>query len=162
MDAVTAEPFKSRIMTVEDEWIDYNGHLNMAYYNVLFDRAIDDLHLSVGLGEAYRRRTDASTYTAEAHIVYLREIHAGDAVQVNCHLLDTDSKRHHTFMELIHVGNGFVSANSEQMHLHVDLTTKRVAPWPDDIENRLRAMRDAHRALPRHPDIGRVMGMRRK
>jgi len=156
-----AQPFRSRIMTVEDEWTDYNGHLNMAYYNVLFDRAIDDLHLAVGLGEAYRARTNASTFTAEAHIVYLREIHAGDEVQVTCHLLGADAKRHHTFMELIHVGEGFVSANSEQMHLHVELAGKRVVPWPEDVRRRLETMSRAHEALPRSDDIGRVIGMRR-
>jgi len=153
--------FRSSVMTVEDGWIDYNGHLNMAYYNVLFDRAIDELHEAVGLGPAYRARTDASTFTAEAHIVYARELQAGDAVFVTCHLLDTDARRHHTFMELIHAVEGFVSARSEQMHLHVDMAARKVVPFPAEIAARLEAMRAAQASLPRSADIGRVMGIRR-
>ena len=40
--APTPEPFRASIMQIEPQWIDYNGHLNMAYYNVMFDRAIDE------------------------------------------------------------------------------------------------------------------------
>ena len=31
--------------TVIEDWIDYNGHLNMAFYNVIFDRAIGSGHM---------------------------------------------------------------------------------------------------------------------
>ena len=34
-----AAPFEGRIQPVEAQWTDYNGHLNMAYYHVLLDRA---------------------------------------------------------------------------------------------------------------------------
>lgn len=146
-------------MTVEDDWIDYNGHLNMAYYNVLFDRCIDELHLAFGLGPAYKARTDHTTFTAEAHIVYLRELHAGDRVTVTCQLLDCDEKRHHSFMELVHEKDGFLSATSEQLHLHVDLAEKRVAPYPAEVRERVEAMRAAHAALHRSERVGRVIGI---
>ena len=77
LEPVFAAPFVSSVMRVEPEWIDYNGHLNMAYYNVLFDRAVDEAYELMGCGIAYLKDTRHSTFTAEAHIRYLRELHAG-------------------------------------------------------------------------------------
>ena len=71
-------PFVSSVMTVEKDWIDYNGHLNMAYYNVLFDRAVDEAFELLGCGLDYVKNRKHSCFTAEVHVRYLRELHAGD------------------------------------------------------------------------------------
>jgi len=76
-------PFVAAIQQVEDQWVDYNGHLNMAYYNVLFDRAGDEAFEFVGLGADYLKTANCSFFTLEAHITYLRELHAGDPVRVS-------------------------------------------------------------------------------
>src|SRR4029078_4694607 len=86
-------PFLSSVMQIESQWIDYNGHLNMAYYNVMLDRAIDQLWLQLGIGPAYMQERHCSTFTAECHVRYLREIHLGDPVQISVYLLDADDKR---------------------------------------------------------------------
>src|SRR5690606_3578144 len=75
-----AAPFAGAIQRVEDQWIDYNGHFNMAYYNVIFDRCGDEAFASLGLGPAYVKATNCSFFTLEAHLTYVRELHAGDAV----------------------------------------------------------------------------------
>src|ERR1700743_2686113 len=75
-------PFQSSVMQIEPQWIDYNGHLNMAYYNVMMDRAIDELWLQLGIGPTYMKERHGSTFTVECHVRYLREIHLGDPVQV--------------------------------------------------------------------------------
>ena len=67
-------PFVSSLMKVEPQWIDYNGHLNMAYYNVLFDRCVDEAYELIGCGLAYLEQTRHSTFTAEVHVRYLREL----------------------------------------------------------------------------------------
>ena len=95
-------PFVSSVMRVEPAWIDYNGHLNMAYYNVLFDRAVDEAFELLGCGARLRARTAASCFTAEVHVRYLRELHAGDPVRVTFQLLDYDAKRMHYFEQLFH------------------------------------------------------------
>ena len=71
-------------------FIDYNGHLNMAYYNVMMDRAIDQMWLQLGIGPAYMKERHGSTFTAECHVRYLREIHLGDPVQVSILLVAAD------------------------------------------------------------------------
>jgi len=152
-------PFVSSVMRVEDGWIDYNGHLNMAYYNVLFDRAVDEAYELIGCGLAYLERTRHSTFTAEVHVRYLRELHAGDPVRVTFQLLGYDAKRMHYFEELRHAEEGWLSATSENMTLHVDMTAKKTTPFPDFIAARLARMKAAHAHLPRPDGAGRRIGM---
>jgi acyl-CoA thioester hydrolase len=154
-----AVPFKAAVMQIKPQWIDYNGHLNMAYYNVLFDRAIDDLWLRIGIGPAYMKARNNSTFTAECHVRYVREIHLGDPAQVSILVVAADDKRIHTFKELRHATEGWLSATSENMTLHMDMAARKVAPFPPDIGARVRALADAHRAIARPDGIGRSIGM---
>src|ERR1044072_9058105 len=126
-------PFVSSLMRVEKDWIDYNGHLNMAYYNVLFDRAVDEAFELIGCGLDYVKARRHSCFTAEIHVRYLRELSAGDPVRVTFQLLDYDSKRLHYFEQLFHAEEGWVSATSENMTLHVDMEAKKVARLPEDV-----------------------------
>ena len=75
LEPVFFAPFVSSLMRVEPGWIDYNGHLNMAYYNVLFDRAVDEAFELIGCGLNYVKTRKHSCYTAEVHVRYLRELH---------------------------------------------------------------------------------------
>jgi acyl-CoA thioester hydrolase len=158
-DALESAPFRSSIMQIEPQWIDYNGHLNMAYYNVMFDRAIDELWLRLGIGPTYMRERHSSTFTAECHVRYLREIHLGDPVQVSVILLDADEKRLHTFEELRHATEGWLSATSENITLHVDMAARKVAPFPPDIAEHIRSVKGAHANIPRPEGIGRKIAM---
>ena len=155
-------PFVSSPMRVEVGWIDYNGHLNMAYYNVLIDRSVDEAFALVGLGPEYVKERGHSFFTAEAHVRYLRELKAGETVRTTVRLIDYDEKRIHFFAELYHAQEGWMSATSEQLALHVDMKSKKVAPFPDDVLDRLAAMKAAHAALPAPEGIGRKIGMARR
>ncbi len=152
-------PFLSALMQIEPQWIDYNGHLNMAYYNVMFDRAIDELWLHLGIGPGYMRERNGSTFTAECHVRYLREIHLGDPVQVSILLVDADEKRLHTFEELRHADEGWLSATSENMTIHIDMTARKAAPFPPDIRARIEAVKIAHSGVARPEGIGRKIAM---
>jgi acyl-CoA thioester hydrolase len=152
-------PFVSSVMTVEPDWIDYNGHLNMAYYNVLFDRAADEALRLIGLGPYYVRQSGASYVTAEIHVRYLRELKAHDPVRVTLQLLGFDLKRLHLFQQLYHATEGWISATSEQIALHVDLERKKTSPFPDDILSRLSMMKCAHGALKTPDGAGRAIAM---
>jgi acyl-CoA thioester hydrolase len=152
-------PFLASIMQIEPQWIDYNGHLNMAYYNVMFDRAIDELWLRFGIGPGYMKTRNGSTFTAECHVRYLREIHLGDPVQVSILLVAADEKRLHTFEELRHATEGWLSATSENMTIHIDMTARKTAPFPPDIRARIEAVANAHRTIPRPEGIGRKIAM---
>jgi acyl-CoA thioester hydrolase len=159
LEPVFFAPFVSSLMRVEAGWIDYNGHLNMAYYNVLFDRAVDEAYELIGCGLDYVRTRRHSCYTAEVHVRYLRELHAGDPVRVTFQLLDYDAKRMHYFEQLFHASDGWVSATSENMSLHVDMAAGKTAPFPDDVARGLARMKAAHAKLPRPEAAGRRIAM---
>jgi len=116
---------------VRPEWIDSNGHMNLAYYVVVFDLATDKLYATLGIGDAYREATGNSCFTAETHTVYEREVRLGERLYVNTWLLGVDSKRLHYFHELFHSDSGERSATQELMALHIDMRVRRVAPFPD-------------------------------
>jgi acyl-CoA thioester hydrolase len=152
-------PFVSSVMQIEPTWIDYNGHLGMAYYNVLFDRAIEEVFDLLGGGAEYVKNRGLSFFTSEVHIRYLRELHLADPVHVSFQLLDYDAKRLHCFEQLLHVREGWISATSENMVLHVDMTAKKTAPIPADISERFAQMKFLHAQLPRSEGIGRSIMM---
>jgi acyl-CoA thioester hydrolase len=152
-------PFLASVMQIEPQWIDYNGHLNMAYYNVMFDRAIDELWLTLGIGPGYMKERKGSTFTAECHVRYLREIHLGDPVQVSILLVGADEKRLHTFEELRHATEGWLSATSENMTIHIDMAARETAPFPSDIRARIEAVANAHSAVTRPEGLGRKIAM---
>jgi len=158
-DASFPTPFVSSVMRIEPAWIDYNGHLNVAYYNVLFDRAVDEVYELVGLGPAYLERTRHSTMVVEAHVRYLRELKLDDPVHVVVQLLDYDEKRVHLFEELRHATENWLSATSENMTLSVDMTAKKVAPFDASVLAGLARMKAAHAALPNPDGAGRRVHM---
>ncbi len=155
-------PFVSSTMRVEPQWMDYNGHLNMAYYNVLLDRAVDEAFGLIGLDQDYLEKRSASYFLAECHVRYRRELSTGDLVRVTVQLIDVDEKRLHYYMELRHAAEGWLSATSENLSLHVDLATRKVAPFPADILANLAFMKASHARLPRPETLGRVIGMPRR
>jgi acyl-CoA thioester hydrolase len=152
-------PFVSSVMRIEPQWIDYNGHLNMAYYNVLFDRAVDEAYELIGVGARYVADRRQSIFTAEVHVRYLRELQAGDPVRVTFQLLDYDAKRLHYFEQLFHAEGGWVSATSENLSLHVDMMSKKTAAFPHEVAARLAEMKASHALLPVPEAAGRRVGM---
>ncbi len=156
-----AAPFLSRVMEVEKEWIDYNGHLNMAYYNVLFDRCSDDAFELMGMGPNYAKERRLTIYTAEIHLCYVRELHLGDRVTATFQLIDHDDKRLHAYQE-IHHADGWLAATMEGLSLHIDMAGPKVDPFPPDVVAKIEAMRAAHAALPRPERAGRSIGIKRK
>jgi acyl-CoA thioester hydrolase len=147
------------VMQIEPQWIDYNGHLNMAYYNVLFDRAVDEIYELIGLGPDYLQQHGHSTMVAEMHVRYLRELRPSDSVRVSVQLLAYDAKRIHLFEQLLHATENWGSATSESMTLHVDMAAKKVAPFPDNVMRLLERMKKAHAQLPRPESAGRSVKM---
>jgi acyl-CoA thioester hydrolase len=141
------------------EWIDANGHMNLAYYVVLFDQATDLVYDVLGVGQAYRNATGNSTFTAETHTLYEREALVGERVRVVPHLLGVDAKRLHYFHEMFHADHGYRVAAQELLALHIDMSVRRVAPFPSDLYVRIQdaARKYAGRDLPN--GVGRRIRM---
>jgi acyl-CoA thioester hydrolase len=151
----------SPLMPIEPDWIDYNGHLNMAYYNVLFDRAYDGVCEVLGLGPDYAKLRKHTTYTGEIHLRYLREIHLNHLVYGTFQLIDFNEKSMHMYQELHHK-DGWLAATCEGIGLHVDMAGPKVAPYPEDIYHNIQNLAKQQSVLARPEGIGRKIGIRRK
>jgi acyl-CoA thioester hydrolase len=155
-------PFISSDLQVKDEWIDYNGHFNMAYYNVLFDTAAEQMFAGLGLGPDYVKQANASYFTLEAHLTYLRELHASDIVVIENLIVDCDAKRVHYVQRMLHKSEDWLSCVSEVMVAHVDLAAKKTAPFPADIYKRIETLARTHRNLPKPQQVGHKIGIPKK
>lgn len=144
------------------EWIDYNGHMNVGYYNVAFDKATDGLFDHLDMGVDYVKRENKSFFTLQTNVHYIGEVHEGANLRYTVQLLGFDRKRVHAYFEMFNADEGFLSATSEQMCAHVDLGTRRTAAMPDDLFARLENLGTAHKVLPWPDRAGQGMAMRRK
>jgi acyl-CoA thioester hydrolase len=152
-------PFDAYRDRVRAEWIDGNHHMNMGYYVVVFDLATDAWLAWVGLDETHRRARRVTTFCLEAHVTYHREVREGDPLRFTTRLLAFDAKRIHYFHEMYHAEAGYLASTNELMSLHVSAETRRAAPMAEEILDRLARIQKAHDALPRPPQVGRVMGL---
>jgi len=150
---------RSRVLP---EWIDYNGHMNVAYYVLAFDKALDAFCDRVDLGVDYVRRTNNSIFVLETHVTYLQEVVQGDPLLFTLQMFDFDDKRFHYFMCMYHAEQGYLAATSEQITMHVSLDSRRGVVMPAETLRRIKAMCEAHKDLPRPPQAGHVIGIRRK
>lgn len=115
--------------TVQEDWVDYNGHLRDAFYLLIFSYATDALMEHIGLDADSRGQSGNSLFTLEAHINYLHEVKLGTEVWVQTHIIGFDRKRLHVYHSLHRAGFDEVLAASEQMLLHVDLAVPQSAPF---------------------------------
>ncbi len=152
-------PLELANLSVDRAWIDYNGHMNVAYYVLAFDRAVDALLAAIGVDEHYVESRRLSTFSAEIHVCYLAEVHAGDPLRITGQVLGANAKRVHFFLRMYHAADGYLAATLEQVALHVDLSTRRTSPFPRDVLERVESLGAVHAALERPPQAGRVMGI---
>lgn len=152
-------PFVSSVMRIEPSWVDYDGQLNSAHYNLLFDRAVDEAVFLVGLGPHLADTRSSPFVTTESHQRFLRELRAGHEVRVTVRLINYDEKRMHLFQELHHAREGWTAATCEQIAQHVDEGSRRPSAFPDEVLERLALMKAAHGALPLPDELGRPVHM---
>lgn len=145
--------------TVDEAGIDYNGHLNVAYYRMAFDQGTDVLFAHLGLGaEDYNPRANATLMVVEDHTRYHAELRLGESYRILAQLVGHAAKTIHYFMYMENLDRGGLAATHEELALHVDLATRRASPLPAEVLPTLEALEEAHSRLPAHPDLGRAVG----
>jgi acyl-CoA thioester hydrolase len=139
------------------EWIDLNAHMNVAYYVLAFDLAVDELWDRFGITEDHIREMNSSTFAVESHVIYRREMTLDDPYLVTAQILAFDEKRIHQFQRMYHAEDHYLAATAEWMNLHVDLNTRRVAPWPAEILADIRKVAESQGSWEWPGDAGRQM-----
>ena len=147
-------PIRCPTRTVKAGWIDYNGHMNMAYYLMVFDQSLDHVYDELGIGEAYTRSGQGSCFTREVHVNYLQELTRDDPISVTFQLLDWDAKRLHFFQHMYHAEQNYLAATAEQLALHVDMTSRRTAAFPAAVQAQLGELMQAHQQLEMPAEAG--------
>ena len=155
-------PLISPTQIVIEDWIDYNGHLNMAFYNVIFDRAVDHFYDLLGVGSVYARSGAGSCFTLEVHVHYLNEVSLNDELELHLQLLDYDKKRLHFCQQMYLKTQGYLAATSEQLVLHVNMTTRRSSEFPQHALKSLERMSATHLKLDIPPQVGHQINIKRK
>jgi carnitine 3-dehydrogenase / betainyl-CoA thioesterase len=151
-------PLRLHRAHVPSDWIDYNGHVHESRYLQLFADATDALLGAIGIDDAYLE-TGGSYFTVETHLSHLRQLEAGDAVEVTTQVLGCDEKRLHVFHVLLRDGEPEPAATAEQMLLHVDAASGRAGPARDGVRSNVEQLRDAHASLPRPDRAGRAISI---
>ncbi|HCV38324.1 MAG TPA: 4-hydroxybenzoyl-CoA thioesterase [Pseudomonas sp.] len=146
---------------VQEDWVDYNGHLRDAFYLLIFSYATDRLMERIGLDADSRGQSGNSPFTLEAHINYLHEVKLGTEVWVQTQIIGFDHKRLHVYHSLHRAGFDEVLAASEQMLLHVDLAGPKSAPFSEQSAALLQSLADSQRDLPAAQFVGRVLQLPR-
>ena len=114
---------------IKKEWTDYNNHMNMAYYVLVFDQIWEIILEKFKMGEKSAKTTKMSTMVVETHTTYNNEVKEGDEVEINLTFFDHDKKRLHFKMEMIEKSSKKISATLEMLSLYIDLNKRRVTEF---------------------------------
>lgn len=114
---------------IKSEWTDYNGHMNLSYYILLFDLAWEIMLQQFNIGEDSAKNENKTTFAVESHTTYDREVKAGEEVDVNLLFIDHDNKRIVKKLEMIHKKKKHRLATSEILSVYVDLKIRKVTEF---------------------------------
>ncbi len=153
-------PWQAPEMEVLPEWIDYNGHMNVAYYTVAFDRSLDALLEVLDCGMQATKTRGTGPYALQSQYLYLNELLEGERFHCAFQLLDHDAKRLHLWGEITGPG-GKLAAQFETLVMNVDLTARRSTAFHEEAAAQIARLAEAHGGLPRPERAGTVIGIRR-
>jgi len=117
---------------IKKEWTDYNNHMNMAYYVLVFDQIWELILEKFKMGEQSAKTTNMSTMVVETYTTYNNEVKEGDEVAINLTFLDHDKKRLHYKMEMIEKSSKKLSATLEMLSLYIDLNKRKVSEFEQE------------------------------
>lgn len=157
--ALTAAPLCLHHEIARPEWVDYNGHMNVAYYVLVFDHATDAVLDYLDLGADYRAASGCSIFVAEAHVTYQREVNAGDPLRINSRLMDVEGKKFILFHEMYRGNDDKPAATNEVLCLHVDMARRRSVALPAAPAEQLKRLAADHSRLPRPTGAGRAIAL---
>lgn len=157
-----AAPFRTSTFKVKPEWIDYNGHMNVAYYVMAIDHALDEAFDAMGIGIESVQKHRMGPMALVNQIHYLDELMEGQEFACDVQILDADHKRIHSFTTMHHLAKGTVAATYESLSMNVDLEARRSANYPPEMAAKVMAMKEAHAGLPKPDLAGSTIGIRRR
>src|SRR5258705_10856266 len=154
IDLDLAAPLDRHRATVLPEWVDWNGHMNVAFYVTAFDQASGAFMRNMGLGRRYVHGKLGMTFVLETHVTYDREMREGAPMRFTSQLLERDAKRVHLYHEMFHAAEGYLAATNEVIVMNIDYATRRSARWPGPVAERLETLWQARKKPKRAAQEG--------
>ena len=114
------------------EWTDYNGHMNLSYYILVFDMGAEVILSKFKMGEQSAKAEKRSTMVVETHTTYNQEVKEGNEVDVFLSHFDHDKKRLHYKLEMYEKGKNVLSSTTEVLSLYIDLNLRKVTEFEDE------------------------------
>ena len=139
--------------TIPEEYLDRNGHMNVAWYGTLFARSNSWVFRTLGFSREYRELHRTGCFFLESHMRYLSEVHAGEDVSLHARFVGRSTKRIHTIHFLRNDTRKVVAATCEMISGHVDMTIRRMSPFPDVVAEQFDATLSEHEALDWEPPL---------
>ncbi len=152
-------PFNAYSTTVQPDWIDDNGHMNVAYYHLVFDLAATPFFSWLGFTDENRKAHNISTFALETHLNYLSEVKVNASVRVESRVLDVNEKRFHFFQQMYKSDTNQLSATHESLGTVVDMQQRKSSRMPDRIYQRIQEVKTAHSKLDLPWQVGHVMSI---
>ena len=112
-----------------NEWTDYNNHMNLSYYILVFDKAAEKLVSNFKMGEEAAINTKRSTMVVETHTTYNNEVKEGEEVDIYLSYCDHDKKRLHYKLEMYEKNKNVLSSTTEVLALYINLELRKVAEF---------------------------------
>ena len=129
---------------IKKEWTDYNKHMNVAYYVLVFDESWEVMLQKFKMGENSAKTTGMSTMVVETYITYNNEVKEGEEVEVFLTYFDHDKKRLHYKLEMIEKSSKKLSATIQLLSLYVDLKKRKVSEFEDEKINLMQSFINAN------------------
>ena len=117
------------------DWTDYNNHMNLSYYILVFDMGAEIILSKFKMGEHSAKTTKRSTMVVETHTTYNNEVKEGDEVNILISHFDHDKKRLHYKLEMYDKQKNVLSATTEVLALYIDLNQRKVTEFEDEKKN---------------------------
>ena len=146
---------------VQPDWVDANGHMNVAFYVLAFDKATDAFYDQLGLSWDYLDDHNHSLFTLGMNVDYVQEVFEGDPLRITTQLLDWDAKRLHYAHQMFHAQKGYLAATNEALAIHVSMETRRSTPFDEAMQAKLTSVFEHHKSVEAPEFVGRTLGIRR-
>jgi len=154
-------PLRTLDATVIEDWIDYNGHLNEAYYLVIFSKATDAIQDYLGMTFTSIKSTGYTLFTVETHLRYLQEIGLGKDVYVTTHIIEYDNKRVRLYHSMYNAQDELL-ATAEKLFLSYNLQQERVVNFNDEFASKLAALVEEQSQLSMPKAAGAGIALKKK
>ena len=159
-------PYSTPIILPEqevlNEWLDYNGHMNVAYYTLAFDKSLDIfLEDLLGIGESHAYKNNQGPFVVQAHYHYLNEMRLNEKFHVRLFVVDCDKNKMHLCMEIYSLFQEKVIAVVEQVLINVNLKLRKSEPYPPWAFEKLIKLKNTHKYASLPSAFGKSIGLKK-